>query len=144
MITRLEHVALSVSDMKTSLAFYRDLLGLTVLREIEPGMLGKKLGTVTGMPNCQARIAHLDLGGTMLELFQYLDPEGRPQLADRQQADNGLIHIGFTSTDTRSDYQRLAKLGVEFISEPTEIRSDVWIAYFLGPDREVCEIRENG
>ena len=144
MITALEHVALSVRDMDTSLAFYRDTLGMSVLRELEPGVGGEKLGVITGMPNCRARIAHLDLGGTMLELFQYLEPEGHSQPVDRRQADHGFIHLGLTSTDTVADYERLQALGVEFISEPLEFRPGVWIVYFRGPDGEVCELRQSG
>lgn len=143
MITQLEHVALSVGDMDKSLAFYRDTLGMTVLRELEPGAGGEKLGEITGMPNCRARIVHLDLGGTMLELFQYDTPEGRRQPKDRRQADHGYIHVGLSSTDTIGDYERLLAEGVEFISEPLEFRPGVWIVYFRGPDGEVCELRQS-
>ena len=144
MITQLEHVALSVRDMEKSLAFYRDILGMRVLRELEPGTGAEKLGVIAGMPNCRARIVHLDLGGTMLELFQYEAPEGRPEPADRRQADHGYIHIGLTSTDTIADYERLRAQGVEFISEPLEFRPGVWIVYFRGLDGEVCELRQSG
>ena len=143
MITQLEHVALSVGDMDKSLAFYRDTLGMSVLRELEPGAGGEKLGAITGMPYCRARIVHLDLGGTMLELFQYDTPEGRPQPKDRRQADHGYIHVGLSSTDTIADYERLLAEGVEFISEPLEFRPGVWIVYFRGPDGEVCELRQS-
>lgn len=142
MIKRLEHVALSVSDMEHSLAFYRDLLGMSVIRDLEPGLGGEELGTVVGMPACRARIVHLDLGGTMLELFQYLDPEGRPQPNDHRQADIGFTHIGLSSDDVRADYRWLRAEGVDFISEPVEFRPGVWIVYLRGPDGEVCELRQ--
>lgn len=142
MIKRLEHVALSVSDMDKSLAFYRDLLGMTVLRDLEPGLGGTKLGIVVGMPDCSARIVHLDMGGTMLELFQYIQPKGKPLPDVHKQADNGFTHIGLSSDDVRGDYQRLKDAGVDFISEPVEFRPGVWIVYFRGPDNEVCELRQ--
>jgi catechol 2,3-dioxygenase-like lactoylglutathione lyase family enzyme len=141
-IKRLEHTALSVSDMERSLTFYRDLLGMRVMRDLEPGLGGDKLGDVTGMPGCRARIVHLDLGGTMLELFQYLDPTGRPLAHDHGQADVGFTHIGLSSDDVRADYRRLKAEGVTFISEPVEFRPGVWIVYFRGPDGEVCELRQ--
>ena len=143
MIKRLEHVALSVSDMEGSLAFYRDLLGMRVIRDLEPGIGGKKLGAVVGMPSCRARIVHLDLGGTMLELFQYLDPIGKPLSLAHKQADIGFMHIGFSSDDIRADYRRLEAEGIEFISEPVEFRPGIWIVYFRGPDGEVCELRQD-
>jgi hypothetical protein len=78
----------------------------------------------------------------MLELFEYLDPRGRPVFPERRQADHGLIHLGFTSIDVRADYSRLKNKGVSFFSEPVEFRPNVWIVYFYGPDGEVCELRE--
>ena len=138
----LDHAAISVADLDRSIAFYRDVLGLEVIRIIEcPPERG--LGRVVGMPGCAARIAHLQSGPVMLELFQYLEPEGRPLAPDHKQADRGLTHIGFTSTDARADYKRLKKLGVRTFGEPVEFRPGVWLFYFYGPDGEVCELRQS-
>ena len=142
MITGIEHPAVSVADLERSLAFYRDLLGLNVVRLLEPRR-DAKLGVVAGMPGARARIAHLRLGEGMLELFQYVEPVGRPIPRDRRQADHGLIHIGLRSSDARADCARLRAAGVEFFSEPVEFRPGVWVAYFRGPDGEVCELRED-
>jgi catechol 2,3-dioxygenase-like lactoylglutathione lyase family enzyme len=142
MITKLEHAALSVHDMERSLAFYRDVLGMEVQRFLEPGFGGDKLGVVVGLPHCSARIAHLVMGGFMLELFEYQDPSGNPIPRDATQANHGFSHIGFTSTDVREDYERMRGLGVSFISAPVEFRPGVWIVYFYGPDGEVCELRQ--
>ncbi len=143
MIEALEHAALSVADLDRSLAFYRDLLGFSVNRVLEcPPSMG--LGDVVGLPGCSARIAHLVLGGFMLELFEYTAPRGAPIPADRTQADNGFIHIGLRSSDARGDYRMLRDRGVVFLNEPLEFRPGVWIAYFRGPDGEVCELRETG
>jgi catechol 2,3-dioxygenase-like lactoylglutathione lyase family enzyme len=139
MITQLEHPALSVANLDRSVAFYRDLLGFQLARLIEPRDDGL-LGTITGLPGARARIAHLTLGNQMLELFEYLQPRGQP--APRTQAEYGFSHIGFRTDDARGDYQRLRALGVEFLSPPVEFRPEVWVAYFRGPDGEVCELRQ--
>jgi len=141
-IEGLEHIALSVSNLETSLAFYRDVLGMTLMRTIEPGS-GGDLGNVVGLPGARARIAHLESGGVMLELFEYLAPRGEAIAEERTQADTGFTHIGFTSTDVRGDYQRFKAKGVAFIGEPSEFRPGVWIVYFRGPDGEVCELRQS-
>jgi len=137
----LEHVALSVADLERSIAFYRDVMGLKLARTIDcPPEMG--LGDVAGMPGCRARIAHLQSGSAMLELFEYQDPRGKSLPPERRQADHGLIHIGFASNDVRADYARLKGKGVAFFGDPVEFRPGVWIVYFYGPDGEVCELRE--
>ena len=142
MITNIDHVALSVVNLERSLEFYRDIIGFEVVRILECGP-EMRLGDVNGMPGCTARIAHLSLGDNMLELFEYQRPRGKKIPIDRNQADHGLIHLGFTSTDARADYARLQEHGVKFLSKPIEFRPGVWIFYFYGPDGEVCELRES-
>ena len=141
MIKSIDHVALSVANLERSLEFYQDILGCKVIRILECGP-EMRLGDVNGMPDCTARIAHLDLGGRMLELFEYQNPRGKEIPADHKQADLGYIHFGVSSTDARADYQRLKEYGIKFFSEPIEFRPGVWIFYFYGPDGEVCEVRE--
>lgn len=142
MITNIDHVALSVANLERSVEFYRDIIGFEVVRILECGP-EMRLGDVNGMPDSIARIAHLYLGNNMLELFEYQNPRGKELPSDHKQADHGLIHLGFTSTDARADYARLQEHGVKFLSQPIEFRPGVWIFYFYGPDGEVCELRES-
>ncbi len=74
MIVSLEHVALSVSDIKRSLAFYRDLFGMEVVLDID--ISDDRIGRVIGIPMAKCRIVHLKCGDTVLELFEYYDPVG--------------------------------------------------------------------
>ena len=94
MITGIAHICFTVSDLDRSIAFYRDVMGLEVIRILDcpPEM---RLGDIVGMPGCTARIAHLRSKGGMLELFEYQNPRGRKIPSDRTQADHGLVHIGF-------------------------------------------------
>jgi catechol 2,3-dioxygenase-like lactoylglutathione lyase family enzyme len=142
MIQGIEHVGLSVSNLERSIEFYCKNLNCAVIRIIEANT-NPLLGQVVGMPGCVARIAHLESGPNMLELFEYVSPTGKKIPSDHKQADNGFIHAGFKSSDVRSDYVKLKDQGVVFISEPVEFRKDVWICYFYGPDGEVCELRES-
>ncbi len=135
-----KHVALSVAEIECSIAFYRDLLGFKVVLRLEcPPEQG--LGKVVGLPGCSALIAHLQLGGAMLELFEYLDPRGKPIPPHHTQADNGFTHLGFASDDIHADYERLKSNGVKFYGQPVECRPSVWNAYFYGPDGETYELR---
>ncbi len=139
MPTGLEHAALSVSSLERSIAFYQDLLGLRLVRVIESDG-GARLGDIVGLPGCRARIAHLVSERGMLELFEYLEPRGRP--IDRGQNGLGFTHIGFATVDIHDDYARLGEKGVRFVSAPIEFRPGAWVAYFHGPDGETCELRQ--
>lgn len=141
MITRLEHAALSVANLDRSLAFYRDLLGFELIRTLEPRP-DELLGRLTGIPGAQGRIAHLQLGGVVLELFEYVKPQGRPLPTGRTQADHGFSHIALSSNEIGADYERLKAKDVVFLSEPIEFRPGVWGVYFRGPDGETCEMRQ--
>jgi glyoxylase I family protein len=141
MLKGIEHVGLSVSDLDRSIEFYCGLLGLKLVRKLEfPS--DSRIGELNGMPSSAAKVAHLESEKAMLELFEYVKPRGKPVPCDAKQADNGYIHIGLTSSDTRADYARLRRSGVDFLGEPVELRPNVWIAYFRGPDGEVCELRQ--
>ncbi|MGC9342994.1 MAG: VOC family protein, partial [Bacteroidales bacterium] len=83
MITHLEHIGLSVSNLERSVDFYREHLNCELIRILEVGD-DLPLGRVTGLPGCRARIAHLQLGGVMLELFEYTQPRGREIPADHR------------------------------------------------------------
>jgi catechol 2,3-dioxygenase-like lactoylglutathione lyase family enzyme len=138
----LEHFALSVASLERSIAFYRDMLGLALLRIIEiPPQ--HRLGEVVGLSGGAARIAHLQSGSTILELLEYVRPRGRPIPSERTQADNGFTHLGLTSEDIHADYERLTGKGVIFYSKQLEYRPKIWVAYFYGPDGESCELRQS-
>ncbi|MBN1437162.1 MAG: VOC family protein [Sedimentisphaerales bacterium] len=140
MIKSLGHVGLGVSDMKRSLEFYRDFLGMKVLMELD--ITDDRIGRVIGTAGAQCGIVHLELGGTILELFQYRQPKGSNKAEQMQQYDQGLIHIGFEVDEFHELVDQLKARGTVFLGEPVEFRPDVWIVYVKGPDGEVVEFRQ--
>ena len=142
MIKKIDHIALSVSNLERSIKFYQDIIGFKVTLRLEKDS-ETPLDEVTGLPSCTAKIAHLSLGKTLLELFEFHIPREKPIPSDRHTfAHFGWIHLCFTSTDVRADYAKLKSKRVKFISKPIEFRPKVWVVYFYGPDGEVCELRE--
>ena len=142
MIKSLGHIGLGVSDMEESLAFYRDFLGMEVIMELE--IDDNRIGRVIGVKNAKCKIAHLQLGDAVLELFEYTNPVGSNKAIDMQQYDQGLTHIGFEVDDFHTLVKQLEQRNIALLGEPVEFRPDVWVAYFHGPDGEVCEIRQRG
>jgi len=139
MFTRVEHVGMTVKDMERAIAFYRDVIGAVVVLDRE---FGDELGEVIGVAGTRARIVHMQLGDTMVELFDYRHPQGQERRADASPADQGLTHIGFTVEDFWRTYRHLVNHGVRFLGKPVEIRPGVFVAYFCGAEGEICEMKE--
>ena len=140
MIKSLGHVALGVADMDRSLQFYRDVLGMQVLMDLD--ISDDRIARVIGVPGAKCRIVHLKLGEGVLELFQYANPKGADKGNSINQYDHAIIHIGFEVDDIHTHIKILKERGVKFLGETVEFRPGVWVAYFRGPDGEVCELRE--
>jgi glyoxylase I family protein len=142
MLKKIDHVALSVSNLERSIKFYQDIIGFRITLILKK-RFDTPLDVVTGLPGCKAQIAHLNLGNTMLELFEFSIPRGKPIPSNVGPFKHfGWIHLCFTSTNVRADFSKLESQGVKFISKPLEFRPGVWVVYFYGPDGEVCELRE--
>ena len=134
------HSAIGVSSMERSIAFYKDLLGMKVLMDLD--ISDDRIGRVIGEPGAKCRIVHLTSGDAVLELFEYSTPKGVNRVKNLKQYDKGLTHIGFEVTGFHQLVAKLKDNNVEFLSEPVEFRPNVWVVYFHGPDGEVCELRE--
>lgn len=59
--------------MNKSLAFYRDLLGMKIIRE--PHIDDDRIGLIIGEQAAKCKIVHLISGNAFIELFQYLKPK---------------------------------------------------------------------
>jgi catechol 2,3-dioxygenase-like lactoylglutathione lyase family enzyme len=139
MFTQMNHVGLSVKDMEKAIAFYRDIIGMEVSLDTE---FDSPLADIIGSPGAKARIVHMRLGESVVELFDYKQPQGREPRADANQSDYGLTHIGFLVKDFQKTYDHLKQKGIQFLGKPVEIRPGVHVAYFQGVEQEVCEMRE--
>ena len=140
MIKSLGHAGLTVSNMERSLAFYRDLLGMKVLMDLD--ISDDRMARVLGISGTKVRIVHLQLGQTILELFQYFHPAGKSEAANLRPYDQGISHIGFEVTDIHRHLEQVRQRGCKLLGELVEFRPGVWIAYFRGPDGEIVEFRQ--
>jgi glyoxylase I family protein len=122
----LHHIAIICTDYPRSKAFYTEVLGLTVLREVyRAGRQSYKLDLALN-------------GQYLLELFSFPDPPARPS---RPEA-TGLRHLAFGVDDLDAEVARLQQLGVS--TEP--IRTDEFtqkrFTFFADPDGLPLEFYE--
>ena len=84
MITGLNHSGLVVEDLEKSVHFYRDVIGLEVVRTIDRD--GGPISEVVGYENTHLKGAMLSLNdGHVIELIQYV----RPGAAERPTQERG-------------------------------------------------------
>ena len=121
----IDHTAIVVSDTDKSLAFYRDLLGLSVAGESENyGVEQEHLNQVFG-----ARLHITGLRaerGPGIEFLEYITPPGGRQLPGDAKA-NDLIfwHTRLALDDISKLSAKLHKSGVTFVSKPGSAHSQI-------------------
>jgi catechol 2,3-dioxygenase-like lactoylglutathione lyase family enzyme len=142
----LEHTGLVVQDLDKQLAFYRDVIGLKVVREAEvtapPG------GDHTGFDGVRRKLVFLgrDENEHQLELIYYIhpaSPAGNPP--DHHQINS--MHLCFKAENLQSHYEHLLRNGVRFLKPPMVIerplyKDRVCLCYAQDPEGNWIEFKE--
>lgn len=145
MINGQVHTGITVSDLEKSVKFYRDILGMRVLKlEPEKASRGEKLG----VPGAVIQIAVMEYGdGCSIELIQYKRP-APPNIKALPINALGTAHIAFKVDDIEAEIKKLQGHGVELIGGPECCVIDEgplagwkWI-YFKDPDGTNLELIE--
>lgn len=135
----LRHAGIAVSDMERSLHFYRDLLGLKVVKDFrEEGEYIDKISALRGVKLWMVKLV-ADEGG-MVELLKYESHPGKPR-HDPKLTDIGGTHIAFTVADIEKEYKKLTSAGIKFNSRPV-ISPDGYakVAFCKDPDGYYIEL----
>ena len=139
------HAGITVKSLEKSLVFYRDLLGLKLIKQ-EP--VRKARGEKLGVPGAVIQVAVLQTEDptTTVELIEYLEP----QLLNVPPAPinlPGSMHLAFHVEDIDKQVKKMKQAGVKFVSEDYEVIKDgplqgmKWI-YFKDPDGTNLELIE--
>lgn len=146
MLKGIIHVGLTVTDLERSVAFYRDILGLTYLGEME--MEGLETERLFQQKDCKARVAYLngspELAAPPVELIQFVGQEPERQAGNLFRT--SISELCFAVEDIDREYLRLKDLGVEFLSEPQTFDSTEYgfgksrAVYLRDPDGIVLEL----
>jgi len=142
----MNHTGFVVSNMKRSLAFYRDQLGLEIERD--QILEGEFISELVGYPDAKLHIIYLGLGDMKhsVELIEYLNPRGNAApLPERK--DIGATHLGIIVDNVDEFYKELSSKEVRFVSPPA-IRPDAVYpmaqkgCYMQDPDGNWLELLE--
>lgn len=140
MVKELRHACVMVRNLKRAIRFYRDMLGLDVVKTITiEGRHPEKILGVKGIKLTYVKFRTKNQPKNkpaIFELHYWKRPRPPPQ--------KWLGHISFTVDNIDREYKRLKKVGVRFISKP--LRSPVSghkICFCYDPDRNLIEFAEH-
>lgn len=130
------HPAISVTNMETALAFYRDTLGLVVTADVvhEP----TTIRGLWGLSDARARSVLVQgLDGTDIELVEFERPRGR-QTVDRQVVDAGIATLALRVSGIEDVAARINAsgrvLGSSFVSVTQADGREITYALCRDPD----------
>jgi catechol 2,3-dioxygenase-like lactoylglutathione lyase family enzyme len=130
------HIAIGVRDLDRSLAFYRDVLGMSVIRDaVNEPPIDELYGA--GVTSTRRREVMLRMGGNEGEGYQdrvFLALSQADQLADNDPLTLehvGIHHVGFWTDDIPALAERLRAAGFE----PVSIKDTVGTGYGESPDQ---------
>jgi catechol 2,3-dioxygenase-like lactoylglutathione lyase family enzyme len=144
-VTRVESVGFTVSDMDRAIDFYTRILPFQKFSDKD--VTGGEFEHLSGVFGAHARIVDLRLGSEILELTEYLTPQGRPVPVDSRSNDRWFQHIAIIVSDMDKAYQTLRSNRVRHASTapqtlPAYIPAAAGIRafYFKDFDNHVLEI----
>ena len=118
-ITKINHIAVAVTDIESSLSFWRDALGL-------------ELAELRDVPAESAQIAFLPVGGTEVELVRpTTDDSGLAKYIEKRG--EGLHHLCLETDDIASMMAQLKEKGVQLINKSPRTGADGKKYAFIHP-----------
>ncbi len=142
----LRHVGIVVSDLEKSLHFYRDLLGLKIIKMMDES--GEYIDNMSALKNVKVTTVKMAAGdgnledGNLIELLHY---QSHPRKRDNRAeiCDIGVSHVAFTVDDLEYEYERLKKHNVVF-NAPPQLSPDGYakVTFCKDPDGSLIELVE--
>ncbi len=129
-----DHIGINVPDADAAIAFYRDLLGATVLSDVHPGE-ASEAWKARFRWRASARLLRMVMlaipGNGKLELFQYDAPEGTRD--HPHQDDAGATHVALRASDVERSTAVLRAHGLTILNDPVTNPDGLRWFYFLTP-----------
>lgn len=103
MIKKIDHLGIAVSNLESTMAIYRDALGL-------------HLDEVEEVPTEQVRVAMFAVGESHIELLESTSPDGPIARAIARRGE-GIHHIALEVEDIRAAMEQARANGLQLLSE---------------------------
>lgn len=144
-VKSVEAVGMTVSDMERSVEFFSKVLSFEKIGDVE--VAGSEYERLQGVFGARMRVARMRLGGEVIELTEYLAPQGRPIPVDSRANDRWFQHIAIVVSDMDKAYQQLrthkvkhASTGPQTIPASNQAAAGIRAFYFKDPDGHSLEI----
>ncbi|MBL6963829.1 MAG: methylmalonyl-CoA epimerase [Bacteroidetes bacterium] len=130
----IEHIGIAVSNLKESISYYEEILGLTCY-------------AIEEVVDQKVKTAFFMLGQTKIELLESTDPDG-PIARFIEKRGEGIHHIAFAVDDIEGRLKDLEEKGIQLIDKDPKKGAEGLSMAFLHPKSthgvltELCEARE--
>jgi catechol 2,3-dioxygenase-like lactoylglutathione lyase family enzyme len=138
LIKEVRHIGIVVNNMKKSLEFYRDLLGLKIVRDMDEH--GDHLDNMLSLDNVQVRTVKLSANDntTLIELLEF---QSHNDNGVRNFYTIGASHVAFTVENIEKLYQDLSKKDIKFNAPPQKSPDGlVKVTFCKDPDGTPIEL----
>ena len=109
------HTGIIVKDMKKSLHFYKDILGLKVIQDFSDS--SEYVNKITGIKNADVHMIKLKAEDeTVLEILEYRNHP--TELMEQPIYNVGACHIALQVRNANDAYNKLIENNVRIISKP--------------------------
>ena len=140
-VTAFGHTGITVVDMDTSLAFWRDLLGFKEILNAE--LDGEFASQITGVEGTDIHFVILEGPGHSIELVQYRAPRERQFLRPRP-SDVGSLHVALMVDSIDGILDAAASHGWNAPGKAQTVADGPFagtsFVYMYGPDGTVVEL----
>ena len=148
MIERIDHVNIVVRDLPVMVAFYRDVMGMKMTKQVT--ISGEWVERTVGLSDVHADVVYLNPpAGPRVELIRYHTPPATdPQGLDIPNTP-GLRHIAFSVTDLDAVMEQLRSADVSFLSAVQTVPDEQVtyadgvrkrLVYFRDPEGNILEL----
>jgi catechol 2,3-dioxygenase-like lactoylglutathione lyase family enzyme len=145
LIKSVESVGMTVSDVDRSVDFFSKVLSFEKVSDVE--VHGTEYERLQGLFGLRMRVVRMKLGDELIELTEYLAPQGRPIPVDWHSNDHAFQHIAIVVSDMDKAYQQLrshkvrhASTGPQTIPASNKAAAGIRAFYFKDPDGHNLEI----